>query len=129
MKGLSLAVVLAGALVLAFPTGSDSCSIAPPVPVFATAQRPANVADFVTGRIGVIRPSYQRRYLIAAYRTLTGKPLAPNEAEGLLLPSAPAQAGTSDITPAWVQVRAKVGVTGTPYIGTYKNKTGNGAFV
>lgn len=40
MKVLTVAASLAAILLLAFPTGSDSCSIAPPVPVFATTLRP-----------------------------------------------------------------------------------------
>jgi hypothetical protein len=127
MRALSFAGVWAGIVLLLFPTGSDSCGIAPPVPVFATVQRPADVDAFVKGRIGVIRPSYRRRYLIGAYRVLSGKPLSPTDAQALYEGKAPGQPSFSDLK--WPDIRKKMGASGPLFLGTYRNKSDGGSFV
>jgi hypothetical protein len=38
---------------------------------------------FATGRLGVLRPTYARSYLVAAYRDLIGAPLSSSEAKAL----------------------------------------------
>jgi hypothetical protein len=127
MRLLRFSAELAGLLALAFPTGSDSCGIAPPVPVFATAHRPADIGEFAKGKIGVIRPSYQRRYLIGAYRMLSGKPLSVMDAQALYAGQKPSQPSFSDIR--WPDVRKKMGAGGPPFVGTYRNKSDGGSFV
>lgn len=133
MKILGVAAAVAGIGILAFPTGSDSCSIAPPVPVFATGQRPADLSgQFLKGRIGVIRPSYDRAYLIAAYRILNGKPLTQKESGGLFR-STGTGAALPDVNTsaaAWIQVRNRV-LGGNPaaYLNTYRSKNGDGSFL
>ena len=107
MRALKLTAVCVGIILFAFPTGSDSCGIAPPVAVFATEHRPADVAEFARGKIGVIRPSYQRRYLIGAYRVLTGKPLSPTEAQALYQGPKPGPPSFSDLK--WPDVRKQMG--------------------
>lgn len=62
------------------PMGLDSCAIAPPMPLFSTKKRPADVrGEFLRGKLGVIQYDYRKRDLIAAYRILTGRPLTPAE--------------------------------------------------
>ena len=130
MKSGSFAILAIGIGIGAFPTASDSCSIAPPVPVFSTSHRPADVQGFAQGKIGVIRPSYQRRYLIGAYRIVSGKPLSEKEAEALYFGSSPAAPVPNVSAPqAWMQIRAKAGITGPPFLNTYRTKTGNGLFL
>src|SRR5579872_3571422 len=135
MRALSLTVVFAGALVLAFPTGSDSCGISPPVPVFSAAQGPANLdSEFLKGKVGVIRPSLRRRYLIGAYRMLSGKPLSAAEADAffqrrraaVLLPAGANPGGPF----GWGQAVAQVpGANRVPYTNPYKNKADAGSVV
>lgn len=135
MRALSLTVVFAGALVLAFPTGSDSCGISPPVPVFSAAQGPANLdSEFLKGKVGVIRPSFGRRYLIGAYRMLSGKPLSAAESDALFQ-----QRRTALLLPAganpggpfgWGQAVAQIpGANRVPYTNPYKNKADAGSVV
>jgi hypothetical protein len=136
MRVFSLAVVFAAALVLAFPTGSDSCGIAPPVPVFSAAQGPADVdGAFLKGKIGVIRPSYGRRYLIGAYRILSGKPLTASEADALFQRHKAAAPPPPGGVPAphgefgWVQTVASF-TGGRPlYINPYRTRQDPGSFV
>jgi len=133
MKALYLAAGLAVMLALAFPTASDSCGIAPPAPIFSTGHRPANLAgEFLKGKIGVIRPSYDRRYLIGAYRMLSRKPLTSAEIEGLYPQRKAAVALING------PVRGEVGWTQnvTPFTGgrpvfidPYKIKQNPGSFV
>ena len=135
MRALSLTVVFAGALLLAFPTGSDSCGISPPVPVFSAAQGPANLdSEFLKGKVGVVRPSFGRRYLIGAYRMLSGKPLSAAESDALfqrrrtavLLPAGANPGGPF----GWGQAVAQVpGANRVPYTNPYKNKADAGSVV
>jgi hypothetical protein len=39
--------------------------------------------SFANGKLGVLRPSYARSYLVAAYRNLSGDGLSANEAKGI----------------------------------------------
>jgi hypothetical protein len=80
MKVRYLLAMAAGVLLVAVPEGLDSCGIAPPAPVFSTAKRPADPVEFARGRIGVIRPSYERRYLVGAYRILSGGTFSDQQA-------------------------------------------------
>lgn len=131
MRLLSFGAIAIGMGIFVFPTGSDSCSIAPPVPVFSTRQRPADLSEFAKGKLGVIEPLYQRRYLIGGYRTLSGKPLSQKEAETLYLGGGPTQVRTDGgAATVWTQVSQKVkGATGPSFLNTYKAKTGDGSFV
>jgi hypothetical protein len=132
MKVLAVAAAVAGIGIVAFPTGSDSCSIAPPVPVFAPEHRPADLGgQFLKGRIGVIRPSYDRSYLIAAYRILNGKPLSEKEASGLFVSSSNGLVPpfTNASATAWLQVRNRaLGGVPLPFLDTYRSKNSDGSF-
>src|ERR1051325_10038920 len=64
---------------LAGPPEAESCG-----PIFLSAQfwfvaqPPQDV--FARGQLGILRPKYYRRYLVVAFRYLTGSPLSPQEA-------------------------------------------------
>ena len=89
MKACCSAAMAVGFLVVVVPTGLDSCSIAPPTAIFATSQRPADVSgQFLKGRLGVLQRSYEKKYLIAAFRILSRAPLTEEEADSLLESSA-----------------------------------------
>src|SRR5436309_152939 len=79
----TLTAVLAGVLLIATPSGVDSCGIAAPGPVFATRQRPADLKAFLDGKVGALQRSYGQRYLIGAFRILSGLPLTAAEAKTL----------------------------------------------
>jgi hypothetical protein len=66
----------------AVPT--DSCSFSEG-PMFVFRRRPdAPIAAFISGRLGVLMPTYARSYLVVAWRHLAGKPLAEAETKGTL---------------------------------------------
>ena len=68
MKVLRVTALIATGLAITVPSGLDSCSIAPNEPVFATSQRPADLSQFLKGRLGILQRSYRQNYLIGAFR-------------------------------------------------------------
>jgi hypothetical protein len=76
MRLLILALLTA---ILAGPREAESCGPFLPVVQFSyVAQPPQDV--FARGQLGILRPGYYRRYLVVAYRYLTGVPLTREEA-------------------------------------------------
>jgi hypothetical protein len=66
----------------AVPT--DSCSFSEG-PVFAFRKRPdAPIASFVSGRLGILMPTYARSYLVVAWRSIAGKPLSEAETKAVM---------------------------------------------
>ncbi|HEY9104862.1 hypothetical protein [Chitinimonas sp.] len=82
---------------------------------------PAAMAGFVHGHLGVLWPSYDRRYLLLAYRQAKGlKPATDEELAGLLKP--PAQDGGAPAGDAgpygalnWISARKQAGLADAPY--------------
>ena len=71
------AVLLA---VLLTPANIFSCGPFFSGPVFTEQEGPDQPLDlFAQGRLGIVLPSYQRQYLVIAYRYLSGKPLSKAE--------------------------------------------------
>jgi outer membrane protein assembly factor BamD (BamD/ComL family) len=118
-------------LLVAVPEGLDSCGIAPPAPVFSTTWGPADpVGEFAKGRIGVIRPSNQRRYLVGAYRILAGGSFSDEEAKWL---PRWAQTGTSRFdhpgVDVWKEARKKIpGATQIYYYEIFRQRNVNGMY-
>ncbi|MEP6925681.1 MAG: hypothetical protein ABI954_14540 [Pyrinomonadaceae bacterium] len=55
------------------------------VPVFAFEMRPdLELASYASGRIGIIKPNYNRSFLFAAYRNFNDKPFSPAEQKDLV---------------------------------------------
>lgn len=69
---LLLALIL---LVLASPTDLSSCGPFFPEAVFNPARAPNDEQAFYKGRLGILQAEYERRYLVLAYRILSGLPL------------------------------------------------------
>jgi tetratricopeptide (TPR) repeat protein len=124
MKACYAAAAALGFLAIAVPTGLDSCAIAPPEPVFATRQGPADLqGEFLKGRIGVLQRSYKEIYLIGAFRALSGAPLTEQEADSLY-PDAP-QGGIGQspgsAAESWLAARQHVqGLPAMPRVEVYK---------
>ncbi|PWT99943.1 MAG: hypothetical protein C5B51_26045 [Terriglobia bacterium] len=105
-----LAVGLAG------PRDAESCG-----PVFPRAQfhfyaKPP-ASDIVRGRLGIIRPSYDKRYLVVAYRYLAGVPLSKEEADAFSRqPPARPATGTGALG-LWTAARAELPASADTPIG------------
>jgi hypothetical protein len=100
-RALGLALVC---LLVLLPHYVDSCSFAPPELRFTTYHNPLP-GEFSSGRVGVLRPHYRRRYLLLAYRELSGVPLTSDEIQV----QAPEPAGGDvRIIEAWLDARKLV---------------------
>ncbi len=84
--------------------------------------------SFAAGKLGVLRPSYARSYLVAAYRNLSGNSLSNAEAKGIKsLWDDRLNFGwelhDEEWIKAWVEARKKVpGVTAAPEIKAFRNR-------
>ena len=122
MRILHAAVWVSALLVISFPLGLDSCVILARLPVFSTSQRPGDEGQFFRGKLGVLRQSYRGKYLIAAFRILSGVPLAASEIKSLS--EDPYENGYRTFTPAqdrWFENRSRLDdlfQRGTTYMGT-----------
>lgn len=97
-------------LVVAVPSGLDSCAIAPPAAVFVARERPADRDSFLKGRVPVLQRSYSGEDLIAAFRMLAGKPLSEAEVASLYSNEPMAAAGPEAAVFArrWLEIRRSV---------------------
>src|ERR1700722_10760193 len=116
-----LCVVLTLVLILAFatPEGLDSCAIAPPQSVFINYQSPSNRREFLDGKLGVLRQSFEPRHLIAAFRILSGVPLTHTEKDSLYEDQRDVGIWTSYPPQMWIQARQAVIAGRAPEINEY----------
>src|SRR5271165_4760062 len=83
------AVIVMLALLLT-PANIFSCGPFFSEPVFTEREGPDQpLALFVQGRLGIVLPSYDRQYLVVAYRYLAGPPLSKAEQDTLAQAWAP----------------------------------------
>ncbi|MFZ0705337.1 MAG: hypothetical protein WAM71_07020 [Candidatus Korobacteraceae bacterium] len=77
-RSITSAVLLLALLLT--PANIFPCAVSFPEPVFTQQDSPDQPLDlFAQGRLGIILPSYERQYLVVAYRYLSGKPLTKAE--------------------------------------------------
>jgi hypothetical protein len=123
MKGLRHA--LCGALllvVLASPNLVTGCGPFIDEALFAFTTRPdPPLENFLSGRLGILQPTYRSRFLFAAYRQLAGVPLDKDEQVSVLaldrfmnsygqddVAASRAEAAATGPVAMWTQARAKV---------------------
>src|SRR4029453_6330928 len=80
------------------PTTVTACGPITTFPIFTPLDAP-DQDDFVTGNLGILQPTYGRRYLLAAWRVLNGKPLTAVE-QKVLQPSAVLPDSSSGVGPS-----------------------------
>ena len=125
MKVPAFAAAVAGLVALCVPTGLDSCAIGPPEPVFVAVTRPADLTEFLRGRLGVLQKSYGQRYLIAAFRVLGGTALTTAEQTSLFRPVANSLSDW-EATGKWLGIRRTLkGVDQNLTIARYKRAPPN----
>ncbi|HXA49595.1 MAG TPA: hypothetical protein VNV86_04795, partial [Candidatus Acidoferrum sp.] len=83
MRALYGLAMIAMLLVLAVPSGLDSCAISPLVAVFVASRGPADRGEFLRGKVPAVLGSYSQRDLVAAFRVLSGAPLSEAEVAAL----------------------------------------------
>lgn len=126
MNFLRVALTLALILAFATPEGLDSCAIAPAVPVFINYQGPPNQREFLDGKLGVLRPSFEARHQIAAFRTLSGVPLTQAEKDSLYDDQRDVGSFAGYPPQMWIQARETVGIGRAPEINQYGALRRNG---
>lgn len=70
------ALVLALIFLLADPADLSSCGPFLTEAVFTRTNAPMDEQAFFAGHLGILQPTYERRYLAMAYRLLSGEPLS-----------------------------------------------------
>jgi len=129
MRVIHVAAVIGVAMSVA-PMGLDSCAIGPPEPVLVARRGPADQRTaFVKGKVGVIQTTYDQRSLIAAYRVLSGSPLAEGEFDRFF----PASLSVGFVNPynndaldSWNRTRGRVRVDFGGYISPHKSVQAEG---
>ena len=78
------------ATVIVGPSRLPGCGPFFPEAIFTPRVHPAQPLDeYLRGSLGVLQPTYARKYLFAAYRTLTNRPLSTAEREAIRAGPAP----------------------------------------
>ena len=108
--------------VLAGPPEAESCGPGLALAQFSYVATPP-LSVFARGQLGILRPKYYRRYLVVAFRYLTGARLSQEEVAAFdpRWPAVPAD--TAPLTPVeqWIEARKGVpGVTALPAIDQYR---------
>ena len=130
VKFWNVGAIVAAVLGLAVPEGLDSCAIGPPEPVFEARQRPADLhRAYVEGKLGVLWPSYETRYLVAAYRILTGGKYTDTEITAMSSGPKPDLMPWSDAKMNWDKAMAAFPDRPTGYWNQYKSLNQNGKFL
>jgi hypothetical protein len=114
-------------LVFATPEGLDSCAIGPPEPVFVNHQVPPNRREFLDGKLGILRPSFEPRHLLAAFRILAGAPLTKTEKDSLYVNQRDVGISYEYPLADWAAAREAVARAGrAPNINQYRALRRNG---
>ncbi|HZS53146.1 MAG TPA: hypothetical protein VFA65_01985 [Bryobacteraceae bacterium] len=82
MKRIALTVLLV--LLLANPADLSSCGPFFPSAVFTRKTAPDDERAFFGGNLGILQPTYERRYLAVAYRILSGEPLSKSQIDSVV---------------------------------------------
>jgi hypothetical protein len=100
-----LFAVAALILLLVQPSNLESCGPYFRVAVFTRRAIPENEKAFFSGKIGIVQPTWWRRYLAMSYRILSDIPLSSAQVASLL-PHAPKPSETA--VNRWAKARAQV---------------------
>ena len=102
-------------LVLAHPSDLSSCGPFFPQPVFTNTTRPEG------GSFGILQPTYERRYLVLAYRELNGAILTRAQRDSVRrLDDYRSGPSAEDALNGWLEERAKVPGTKPVQIDLYR---------
>jgi hypothetical protein len=123
MNAMRLLMLVLLTAVLAGPPEAESCGPFLTVAQFSYVATPPQDV-FARGQLGILRPKYYRRYLVVAFRYLTGAPLSQEEAAAFSFRRLAVPASTAPLTPVaqWIEARNRVpGVTAIRAIDQYRS--------
>lgn len=105
----AIALAAAGSAAPCFASGADPATVLTPAPQVRPEQ-PA-LAGYLDGKLGVLWPSYDRAFLLIAYRVVHGlEPLSKADAERLSNPDSPAAPYSDPLAEAqksWLAARGQ----------------------
>jgi len=78
--------ILIAIMILAIPMELPGCGPYLPAALFYLPRGPESPVDFAAGNLGILQPTYDRIYLVTAYRHLSGVGLNPAEQEAVQPP-------------------------------------------
>src|SRR5450432_1050158 len=122
VKSMRILMLVLLTAVLAGPPEAESCGSFLSVAQFSYVSQPPQDV-FASGQLGILRPNYYRRYLVVAYRYLTGAPLSQEEAAAFGFRRALLPDTAAPLTPVeqWIEARKVVpGVTAIQAIDQYR---------
>ncbi len=135
-RAILILLVLTAALTA--PDDLSSCGPFFPQAVFAPRSIPLDEASYLSGKLGIVQPNYQRIYLMAAYRYFTGLGLtAADQAALINKPAAPDFWSYQNAAlQQWLHARTLVGAPPLDHVdrfkfygpGAYIVNCGDGAF-
>ncbi len=96
------------AVLLLIPSLALPCGWSDDGPSFTVERQPENLATFVAGDLGFLRPSMRPGYLVPAYRILTGAALTPPEQQRLTEALSAREPDEVDGETVWLKARAAV---------------------
>ena len=105
-----LAILGTLAVLLVRPSDLASCGPFFTYASFTRLDIPEDESAFYSGQLGILQPTYWRRYLAMSYRILQGMPLTPAQVKSIPPAKKPAVEGKPEATPAdrWEEARLKV---------------------
>lgn len=124
-----VAVALIASVSFLLPYRTQACGPFFTDAIFVYTKHPDFPLDnFAVGKLGVLRPSYARSYLVAAYRNLTGNNLSASEVKGIKsLWDDRLNLGwelhDEDWIKTWVEARKRIpGLAPPPEIRAFRNR-------
>jgi hypothetical protein len=124
MRPLSLLALAVGILVFTTPIELPGCGGGPPSAIFVLSRQPEKPKDeFARGKLGILQPDYDKKYLVIAYRFLTGGGLTDAQ-RAAIFDTQPTTPG--DPTP-WNEALAKLPVSPAAGLTPYRTVAGPGA--
>jgi len=118
-------------LILAVPLELPGCGPFLPEALFLLKTAPEAPKDFARGKLGVLRPTYERLYQVIAYRYLSGLPLNDSEQQATVLPRGPSLNDPAPAEPPnpWLAARNQVpGIKPLNEIDAYRQVKKEGYF-
>lgn len=84
-----------------------------PEAVFVTPHMPENFQKYIAGQTGIVENTYWKRYLVPAYRQLSGQPLTAEEQKALITANTRKyeEAPSQEPKLEWAKARAAAGIT------------------
>jgi len=120
-KRILILFFLAGVLIA--PEDLSSCGPFLPETIFTSARGPIDYAAYLSGKLGILQPHYQRIYLMAAYRYLTGAGLSADDQKAIMAPSTGPDFWNdqeSQAIQAWLSIRTMLGAPPLERIARFK---------